>query len=71
MNYLKVIFITLLFSSCGSSDDTLTEAEFQELMNNIAEGWSTQIFSLPLAAFMKMPFTWSHPTSSTTVGMNS
>lgn len=51
MKYLKAILLVLIIVSCQSSKDRVSEQDFQKLMSNIAEGWSTQNTDLALSSF--------------------
>ena len=59
MKYLKLVIIILVIASCQKSKDGdtksinggITEKEFQNLMKNISDGWSTQNTNLALSSF--------------------
>ena len=51
MKYIHFIFLALLSVSCTTSSDSTSEQEFQVLMNNVAEGWSTQNTDKALSSF--------------------
>ena len=53
MKYLKFIILGLIDYLCQISGNFVSEREFQKLMENIAEGWSTQNTDLALNSFDK------------------
>jgi len=48
---MNVIILSLITVSCQNSENNITEHEFQNLMNNVAEGWSTQNTEQALSSF--------------------
>jgi len=53
MKYWNSILLLLFLGACDNSDSKISENEFLELMENIAEGWSTQNTNKALSSFDK------------------
>lgn len=51
MKYCKFILLLFFVVGCANSEDKISENEFHKLMENIAEGWSTQNTDKALSSF--------------------
>jgi len=51
MKYLQLIILVSIAISCQHTGNEITEVEFQKLMKNIGEGWSTQNTEKALSSF--------------------
>ena len=51
MKYWNFLLLLLCTLGCNTSEDTISENEFHNLMENIARGWSTQDTELALISF--------------------
>lgn len=51
MKYWILLCLILLFSACGDQQSNVTAEEFEHLMHNVAEGWSTQNTEQALGSF--------------------